>query len=239
MKTAFVTGGSRGIGARIVRTLRQKGWQVAFTYLHSEEAARELARETGALALPCDAREEMQVQRATEQVLKTFRHVDAFIHNAGTAYTGLLQDMSSSEWDNLFSLHVKGAFLHTKALLPDMISRQQGCILFITSMWGEVGASMEVGYSACKAALTGMMKGLAKEVGPSGIRVNCVSPGVIDTDMMKDYSHEDKQALMDETPLGRLGTPQDVANAVAFLLSDEAAFITGQTLSVNGGMVIS
>lgn len=238
MKTALVTGASRGIGAQIVRKLAEMGWQVAFTYLHSEEAAKSLAAETGALAIRCDARNESQVAAATETVLRTFRHVDALVHNAGTAWSGLLQDMPTETWDDLFSLHVKGAFLHTKALLPSMISRQQGSIIYITSMWGEVGASMEVGYSACKAALIGMMKGLAKEVGPSFIRVNCVSPGVIDTDMMKGYSSEDKQALAEETPLGRLGKTRDVAAAVAFLLSDEAAFITGQTLSVNGGMVI-
>ena len=238
MKTALVTGASRGIGAQIVRKLAGLGWRVAFTYLASEEAAKGLAKETGALAIRCDARNEQEIAAATETVLHAFRHVDALVHNAGTAWTGLLQDMPTETWDDLFSLHVKGAFLHTRALLPSMISRQQGSILYITSMWGEVGASMEVGYSACKAALMGMMKGLAKEVGPSGIRVNCVSPGVIDTDMMKGYSPEDKQALVEETPLGRLGKAEDVAQAVSFLLSDDAAFITGQTLSVNGGMVI-
>lgn len=238
MKTALITGGSRGIGAQIVRDLSKNGWQVAFTYLRSHEAAQSLVQETGALAIPCDARDEQQVTASTNQVFKAFRHVDALIHNAGEAWTGLLQDMTASQWDQLFSLHVKGAFLHTKALLPHMLSNHAGNILYITSMWGEVGASMEVGYSACKAALIGMMKGLAKEVGPSGIRVNCVSPGVIDTDMMNAYSLEDKQALMEETPLGRLGTTQDVACAVRFLLSEEASFITGQTLSVNGGMVI-
>ncbi|MBR2055199.1 MAG: SDR family oxidoreductase, partial [Clostridia bacterium] len=180
----------------------------------------------------------LEVSHASAQLLKAFRHVDALVHNAGTAWASLLQDMTCTQWDDLFSLHVKGAFLHTRALLPDMISRQTGNIVFITSMWGETGGSMEVGYSACKAALTGMMKALAKEVGPSGIRVNCVSPGVIETDMMSGYSDEDKAALREETPLGRLGTAEDVAAAVRFLLSDEASFITGQTLSVNGGMVI-
>lgn len=238
MKTALVTGGSRGIGAQIVRKLSQMGWQVAFTYHKSEEAALTLSKETGAMPFRCDARDEGQITETTGQILHQFRHVDALVHNAGTAWTGLLQDMTTAQWDDLFSLHVKGAFLHTKALLPQMISMQKGSIIYITSMWGETGASMEVGYSACKAALTGMMKGLAKEVGPSGIRVNCVSPGVIETDMMAAYSEDDKQALIEETPLGRLGKADDVAAAVRFLLSDEAAFITGQTLSVNGGMVI-
>ncbi|MBQ9944292.1 MAG: SDR family oxidoreductase [Clostridia bacterium] len=238
MKTALITGGSRGIGAQIVRTLSAAGWRVAFTYCRSEEKALALSAETGALALKCDARDEQQVSHASAQLLKAFRHVDALVHNAGTAWASLLQDMTCTQWDDLFSLHVKGAFLHTRALLPDMISRQTGNIVFITSMWGETGGSMEVGYSACKAALTGMMKALAKEVGPSGIRVNCVSPGVIETDMMNAYSAEDKAALRDETPLGRLGKTEDVAAAVKFLLSDDASFITGQTLSVNGGLVI-
>lgn len=238
MKTVFITGGSRGIGAQLVRTLSRDGWQVAFTYLKSEQAAAALARETGAWAIACDEREEEQILACNESVLRRFRHVDAFIHNAGTAWSGLLQDMPTSAWDELFALHVRSAFLHARGLLPGMISRRKGSLVFITSMWGEVGASMESGYSACKAALTGLMKGLAKETGPSHVRVNCVSPGVIDTDMMKAYSPEDKQALMEETPLGRLGQPEDVAAAVRFLLSDEAAFITGHTLSVNGGMVI-
>lgn len=238
MKTAFISGGSRGIGAQIVRTLSQKGWRVAFTYFKSEDAALALARETGALAIRADARDEGQVNAAVEQVLGAFRHVDAYVHNAGTAWTGLLQDMKTEEWDNLFALHVRSAFLHTRALLPGMISNQKGSIVFISSMWGQVGASMEAAYSACKAAQIGLMKALAKEAGPSGIRVNCVAPGVIDTDMMRAYSREDKQALMEETPLGRLGNVQDVAGAVSFLLSDEASFITGHTLSVNGGMVI-
>ena len=152
MKTALVTGASRGIGAQIVRKLAGLGWRVAFTYLTSEEAAKGLAKETGALAIRCEARNEQEIAAATETVLHAFRHVDALVHNAGTAWTGLLQDMPTETWDDLFSLHVKGAFLHTRALLPSMISRQQGSILYITSMWGEVGASMEVGYSACKAA---------------------------------------------------------------------------------------
>ena len=238
MKTAFITGASRGIGAGIVRRLCAAGWQVAFTYLNSEEAAHALAKETGAWALKCDERNEQQVLETSDKVLNTFRHLDAFIHNAGTAWTGLLQDMPTDQWDQLFDLHVKSAFLHAKAFLPAMISARSGSIVLISSMWGQVGASMEVAYSACKAAQIGMMKALAKEVGPSSVRVNCVAPGVIDTDMMMGYSDADKQALREETPLYRLGRTEDVANAVMFLLSEESSFITGQTLPVNGGMVI-
>ena len=238
MKTAFITGGSRGIGAQIVRRLCSAGWRVAFSYLNSEEKALAIQAETGALAIRCDEGNQQQVLAASETVLKTFRHLDAFIHNAGTAWAGLLQDMPVPAWDALFDVHVKSAFLHTKVFLPAMISRRCGSIVLVSSMWGQTGASMEVGYSACKAAQIGFMKALAKEAGPSGIRVNCVAPGVIETDMMAGYSAADKAALADETPLCHLGTPEDAAAAVHFLLSDEASFITGQVLAVNGGMVV-
>ena len=173
-----------------------------------------------------------------EQVLSRFRHVDALICNAGTAYTGLFQDMTVDEWDDLFALHSRGAFLATRAFLPGMLSRREGSILYISSMWGQVGASCEVAYSACKAALIGMTKALAKECGPSHVRVNCIAPGVIETDMLSGYSKEDLAALADETPLQRLGNPRDVARAALFLSGREADFITGQVLGVNGGFVV-
>lgn len=238
MKTALITGGSRGIGAQIVRCLCSRGWQVAFTYHASSDAADTLARETGALPLCCDARSEEETDRMAQIFSRRFSHLDALICNAGTAYTGLLQDMTMNAWDDLFALHVRGAFLATRAFLPGMISRQSGSILYISSMWGQVGASCEVAYSACKAALIGMTKALAKEVGPSGIRVNCLAPGVIETDMLSGYSQEDLQALREETPLMRLGTPEDIARAACFLCGGESAFITGQILGVNGGFVI-
>jgi len=238
MKTVLITGGSRGIGEAMVRLYAEQGWRVAFTYLNSEEKALTLSRGTGALAFRCDAKSEADTAAMAEQVLRKFGHLDALICNAGISYTGLLQDMTVSQWDELFAVHVRGAFLSTRAFLPDMISRQSGSILYVSSMWGQVGASCEAAYSACKAALIGLGKSLAKEAGPSGVRVNCICPGVIQTDMLREYSREELQVLADDTPLCRLGTPQDVARAAFFLSSEDASFITGQVLGVNGGFVI-
>ena len=238
MNTVLITGGSRGIGEAMVRLYADQGWRVAFTYLNSDEKAQSLSRESGALALRCDAKSEAETSVMAEQVLRQFGHLDALICNAGISYTGLLQDMTVSQWDELFAVHVRGAFLATRAFLPGMISRQSGSILYVSSMWGQVGASCEAAYSACKAALIGLGKALAKEAGPSGVRVNCLCPGVIQTDMLREYSQEDLRILADDTPLCRLGTPQDVARAAFFLTSDDASFITGQVLAVNGGFVI-
>ena len=238
MNTVLITGGSRGIGEAMVRLYADQGWRVAFTYLNSDEKAQSLSRESGALALRCDAKSEAETSVMAEQVLRQFGHLDALICNAGISYTGLLQDMTVSQWDELFAVHVRGAFLATRAFLPGMISRQNGSILYVSSMWGQVGASCEAAYSACKAALIGLCKALAKEAGPSGVRVNCLCPGVIQTDMLRAYSQEELQILADDTPLCRLGTPLDVARAAFFLSSQSASFITGQVLSVNGGFVI-
>ncbi len=238
MRTVLITGGSRGIGAQMVRAFTSSGWQTAFSYCASEGAARALAEETGASAYRCDARSEADVTAMAAQVSRRFPHLDALISNAGTSWTGLMQDMTAAEWDDLFSVHVRGAFLTTRAFLPGMISRQSGSILYVSSMWGQAGASCEAAYSACKAALIGLTKALAKEVGPSGIRVNCVCPGVIQTDMLRGYSADDLEALRCDTPLGRLGTPQDVADAALFLSGPGASFITGQALGVNGGFII-
>ena len=238
MKTALITGGPRGIGAEMVRQFAKAGYRTAFTYARSGAQALALAAETGALAICCDARSEEETRKMAEKVLGDFHHLDVLICNAGTSYTGLVQDMTAAEWDDLFALHVRGAFLAAREFLPGMISRREGSILFISSMWGQVGASCEAAYSACKAALIGFAKALAKEAGPSHVRVNCIAPGVIETDMLKEYSPADLSALSDETPLGRLGTPYDVARAALFLSGKDAAFITGQVLGVNGGFIV-
>lgn len=238
MNTILITGGSRGIGAEMVRRFAGAGWRVAFTYFASAEKARDLAAETGALAICCDARSEEDTRAMARQVRQAFYHLDALICNAGASHTGLFQDMTVEAWDDLFALHVRGAFLAAREFLPGMISAQSGSILFISSMWGQVGASCECAYSACKAALIGLTKALAKEAGPSHVRVNCIAPGVIDTDMLAGYTEADLSALADETPMGRLGTAADVAKAALFLSGEEASFITGQVLGVNGGFVV-
>ena len=238
MQTVLITGGSRGIGEGMVRLFSEKGWRVAFTYLSSEDRALALARETGAFPIRCDAGSEEDTASMARQLSARFPYLDALICNAGIAYTGLLQDMAAEDWDRLFSVNVRGAFLASRAFLPGMISRQSGSILYISSMWGQTGASCEAAYSACKAALIGLGKALAKEVGPSQVRVNCLCPGVIQTDMLGEYSEADLDALREETPLMRLGTPMDVAKAAYFLSSPEAGFITGQVVGVNGGFVI-
>jgi len=238
MQTALIIGGSRGIGAEMVRSFCAAGYQVAFTYCQSREAAEKLEQETGARAFLCDGRKEDDMIALEKGVSCLFPHLDALIYNAGVAYSGLIQDMKAAEWDDLFALNVRGAFLATKYFLPPMISRQAGSILYISSMWGQVGASCEAAYSASKAALIGFTKAMAQEAGPSYVRVNCIAPGVIETDMLNCYSGEDLQALADETPLQRLGQASDVAKAALFLSGQNASFITGQVLGVNGGFVV-
>ena len=241
-KIALITGGSRGIGAACVRAFAEDGYAVAFLYNNSRDKAVALVqtlRSEGrdVSAYQCDVSDAAQVQAVIADILRTNRHIDALVNCAGIAHVGLFTDMTEDEWDHLFAVNVRSAFSVTKAVLPGMISQQRGAIVNVSSMWGEVGASCEVAYSATKAALIGLTKALAKEVGPSGVRVNCIAPGVIDTAMMDEHSEETKAALAEETPLGRLGTPQDVALAAAFLLSHEAAFITGQVLGVDGGYI--
>lgn len=235
MHRILITGGSRGIGAACVRTFAKAGWQVAFTYEKSEEQAAALTRETGTIALRCD-------QKSSSDVKKLFSALpfqpDTLLLNAGISLTGLFQDTTEEEWDRVFDTNVKGAFLITKAFLPAMIEQKRGCVIYVSSMWGQVGASCECAYSASKAALIGLTRALAKEEGPSGIRVNCICPGVIATDMMSAYSPEDLRALAEETPLERIGTPQDVADTALYLAGEGAAFITGQVIPVNGGFVI-
>lgn len=234
MKHVLIIGGSRGIGADTVRQFSQAGWRVSFTYCQSQSAAQALAQETGAAPYPCDTRREEALQALAQSVPAP----DALIYNAGVAWSGLLQDMTAAAWDDLFSVNLRGAFLACKYLLPGMISRKAGNILLISSMWGEVGASCEAAYSASKAGLIGLAKALAKEVGPSQVRVNCLTPGVIQTDMLSAYSPQTLADLAEGTPLGRLGAGVDVAKAALFLSGEEAAFITGQVMGVNGGFVI-
>lgn len=242
-KIALITGGSRGIGAACVRAFAEDGYAVVFLYNKSADKANALVhtlRSEGrdVSAYPCDVSDPQQVASAIADILRTYRRIDALVNCAGIAHIGLFTDMTEDEWDHLFAVNVRSAFSVTKAALPGMISRQQGSIVNVSSMWGEVGASCEVAYSATKAALIGLTKALAKEVGPSGVRVNAVTPGVIDTDMNAQLTDEDRASLADETPLGRIGSTEEVAKTILFLCGDGAAFITGQVLGVSGGLVI-
>ncbi len=242
MKTVLITGAAKGIGAACAALFAEKGYNVAVNYLHSRERAEELCRalrEKGfsAEAFGADCSSESEVERLFTEVEASFGHIDVLVNNAGTALWKLLPDTTPDEWDRLFANDLRGAYLCCRRILPDMIRRKKGSIVNISSVWGEYGASCEVAYSAAKAGIIGLTKALSKEVGPSGVRVNCVSPGVIDTEMNAIHSAETLAALADETPLCRIGQAAEVAQAVFFLASDAASFITGQTLAVNGGMM--
>lgn len=232
MKYALITGGSRGIGAATVRAFCQAGYETYFFYEKNAAAAETVAAETGAKAICCDVADVEAVKAA----IAALPRVDVLVNNAAISHIGMIRDISEEEWDRLFAVNVKGIYHCVNAVLPGMLETKSGCILNVASMWGEVGASCEVCYSAAKGAVIAMTKALAKELAPSGIRVNAVSPGVIDTDMNAHLSDEDRQALADETPLGRIGRPEEVAEALLYLASAE--FVTGQILSVNGGIVI-
>lgn len=273
-KSVLISGGSRGIGAEIVRAFAADGWRVAFIYNRSEESAAELARETGAAAIKCDLRgagpdagagEEtgglgaggvcredfgrggcggaMQREQIATAVMeaKTLLGVsgfDALVCNAGAAKISLCTDVTPKEWEELLAVNLSASFFLIQETLPAMISAKSGAIVTVSSMWGQVGASCEVAYSATKAGLIGMTKALAKEVGPSGVRVNCVAPGVVDTDMNRELDQQAKESLCEEIPLGRIAEAKEIAGTIKFLCSDDASYITGQVLGVNGGLVM-
>ena len=232
MNQALITGGSRGIGAAAVRAFSQKGWNVAFFYEKNKKAAEALAEETGATAICCDVADGEAVSRA----VSSLPPVDLLINNAGISHTGLISQISEEQWNRLFAVNVGGIFHCVRAVLPAMLHVQSGCILNVASMWGQVGASCEAAYSATKGAVIALTKALAQELGPSGIRVNSVSPGVILTDMCSCYDEETMAELAEESALGRNGTPEDIAQALVYL--SEASFVTGQNLGINGGFVL-
>lgn len=234
-KTALVTGGARGIGAGIVRSLAGDGWQVFINYHTSESQALALAAETGGIAIKADVRDFASV---SDMFQKT-GPVDLLVNNAGIAYYGVITSTTIMKWRELFSVNVDGVFHCTQCALPEMIMRKKGNIINISSVWGMVGASCETAYSAAKSAVIGFSKALAKELGPSSIRVNCITPGVVGTDMIGNLSEDDLNAIKAETPLGRLGNPEDIGSLVAYLASPGAGFITGQVISPNGGFVIA
>ncbi len=240
---AVITGASGGIGSALAETFAKAGYQTALCCFQHPEPAVEQAkslRDDGhdAEAFWADLSNAEQVVEMFGNITDTFGQPDVLINNAGVSSQQLFTDVSEEEYDRIMDTNLKGPFLCMKEVLPGMIYRKSGCIINISSMWGQVGGSCETIYSASKAGLIGLTKALAKEEGPSGIRVNCIAPGVIDTKMNAMHSEETMQELKEETPLERIGTSQDIANAALFLASDQASFITGQVLGVNGGMII-
>lgn len=241
MKNVLITGASGGIGKALALAFANRGYGVALHYHHNEQGAKDTAEQIrlsggDAEIFQADLRREDEVSALFDRAEAHFGFLNTLVNNAGVAWRGLLTDMSLSDWDQVLGVSLTGAFLCCRRALLPMVRRQEGSIVNISSMWGEVGASCEAAYSAAKAGLIGLTKALAKEDGPSGVRVNCVTPGVIDTPMNGGLSPDDLLALKEETPLERIGTPEEVAAAVLFLA--EHPFITGQVLGVSGGFVI-
>ncbi|HJA58085.1 MAG TPA: SDR family oxidoreductase [Firmicutes bacterium] len=235
MKRVLVTGGSRGIGAAAVRLFAAHGWQVIANYRCSEEQARTLAAETGCSLCRADVSEAEDRKKLLEFTENTFGGIDVLVNNAGISLFGLFDTIPAAEVRQMYGVNLTGTVELCRLFLPQMLRRKSGCIVNVSSVWGISGASCEVDYSAAKAAVAGLTRALAREVGPSGVRVNCVAPGVIDTDMNSQLTYEEMLALTDEIPLMRLGTAEEAAKAIFFLASDDSAYITGQVLGVDGG----
>ncbi len=232
MSTILITGGSRGIGAAAVELFAARGDRVWFLYEKDHAAAKTVAQKTGAIPICCDVSDGEAVKAAFRQI----GDVDILICNAGIMHFGLLSMMEERDWDRIFDVNVKGIYHCVNAAMPGFLKNQKGCVITVSSMWGQVGASCEAAYSATKGAVIALTKALAKELGPSGIRVNCVAPGVILTDMCANVEPQVLAELAEETPIGRNGTPMEVAKAFAYLA--DADFVTGQVLPVNGGFVV-
>lgn len=243
MKYALITGASGGIGAATARAFAQAGYGVAIHAHRSVDKLHALAQELSALSVPvlevcADLSDPVQAKTMVDNVLEKFCQLDILVCCSGLSHVGLVTDIDPQQWRTLFGVNVDGMHYCCQAVLPHMVHRKEGCILTVSSMWGQVGASCEVAYSATKGAVIAYTKALAQEVGPSNIRVNCIAPGVIATEMNAHLSPEDLAALADETPLGRIGTPEECATCALFLASEGASFVTGQVLAPNGGLVI-
>lgn len=234
MKKALVTGGSGGIGSAVCRMLSENNYMVYINYYSSEKKAQQLADNIKGIAVKFDVSDRNDVNNA----VKSIGHIDLLVNNSGISEINTFDSVSPENADRILNINLKGTLNCSRAVLPDMIRNKSGVIINISSMWGECGASCEVDYSASKAGVIGFTKALAKEVAPSGIRVNCISPGFILTDMNRNFSDEDLKLIKEDIPLGIFGTPENIADSVIFLASEKASFITGQILGVNGGMVI-
>ena len=243
MKTALVTGGAKGIGAAAVKKLCENGFSVAINYLSSEEKAFALSSALisagfDVFTVKADVSDAGQVDDMISAVLSRNGRLDVLVNNAGIAKQQLFDTVTDADWQKMLGCDLTGVFNCCRACLPHMLQAKKGRIINVSSMWGQVGASCEVSYSAAKAGVIGLTKALAKEVGLSGVTVNCVAPGAIETDMMAQFSDDDIRTLCEEIPLGRLGKPEEAAELIAFLASDKASYITGQVIGVNGGMVV-
>ena len=243
MKYALITGASGGIGAATARAFAQAGYGVAIHAHRNVDKLHALSQELSALSVPvlevcADLSDPVQAKTMVDNVLEKFCQLDILVCCSGLSHVGLVTDIDPQQWKTLFGVNVDGMHYCCQAVLPHMVHRKEGCILTISSMWGQIGASCEVAYSATKGAVIAYTKALAQEVGPSNIRVNCIAPGVIATEMNAHLSPEDLEALADETPLGRIGTPEECAACALFLASEGASFVTGQVLAPNGGLVI-
>ena len=232
MATVVITGGSRGIGAAAVEAFAARGDRVVFLYEKEHEKARAVSRKTGAQAICCDVADGEAVKAAFRQI----GDVDILICNAGICYTGLMSQMTQQQWDRIFAVNVGGIYHCVNAAMPSFLARQKGCIINVSSMWGQSGASCEAAYSATKGAVIALTQALAQELGPSSIRVNAVAPGVILTDMCANVEPEILEEMKSQTPVGRNGRPEDVAHAMLYLA--DAEFVTGQVIPVNGGFLI-
>lgn len=242
-KTVLITGASKGIGANMAIRFAEKGYNVVMNYNNSVQSAIILQRslkESGysVIAYKANVRNRLEVDLMVKEALYRFGSIDILINNAGISNQSLITDLSEQDWNDIIGVNLTGVFNCSQAVLPHMINQKSGKIINISSMWGEVGASCEVAYSAAKAGVIGFTKALAKEVGPSGITVNCITPGLIETSMNQELTVEDITSIVEDTPMGRIGSTDDVASAAMFLASDESQFITGQILGVNGGLVI-
>ena len=244
MKTALITGASRGIGTACAIALAKSGYNIVLNYNNSKEKALALKKiieenyGVAVLAVKADVADKSQVDDMVNKALENFSNIDVLVNNAGVSLLKLFTDTTFDEWNTVVSTNLTSVYNCCHAVLPNMIRNHSGSIINISSMWGQVGASCEVAYSASKAGVIGLTKALAKEVAPSNIRVNCVAPGVIMTDMMSSFTEEEIELIKEDIPMGEIGTAKNVADAVAFLASDRAHYITGQVIGVNGGMVV-
>lgn len=239
-KTAVVSGASGGIGIAVSKALYNAGYNIVLLYNKNKKPLEDefSIDDKKILMIQGDLSKECDILKIKEEVYATFHGVDVIVNNAGISLIKFFDETTCEEWDRVFDVNVKSAFMLTKAFIPEMINRKSGNIINISSMWGISGASMEVCYSASKAAMIGMSKALAKELGPSGINVNVIAPGVIETKMNEHISKEDMDVLIEDTPINRIGKPEDIANAVMFLCDEKASFITGEVIKVDGGFIL-